>query len=218
MSSISSSTQRVRLGALLLLLVVCGATGCTTKTPRKHWWEFWKPRNPETVIDDGTRFDPPVDPFPRMGTATPLGQGSEVFDFDEEGSAIGIPAGDRPLGADPDRPPLMSSALPTIYFSYDSPDLSDSEKQVLDQCASWLLSRREVTVQVEGHCDERGTQEYNLNLGQRRADTVREYLVSKGVNPSQLVTISYGEMHPIDPGQTEEAYAKNRRVQFLIFE
>ena len=218
MSSITCSTQRMRLGALLLLLVVCGATGCQTKTPRKHWWEFWKPRNPETIIDDGTRFDPPVDPFPRMGTTSPLGGGEDIFDVDPEGHAIGIPTTDRPLAQDPDRPPVMISELPTIYFAYDSQELSESEMRLLDQCADWLLSRPGIMVQIEGHCDERGTQEYNLNLGQRRANAVREYLVSKGVNPSQMTTISYGEMHPIDPGQTEEAYAKNRRVQFLIFE
>lgn len=103
-----------------------------------------------------------------------------------------------------------------VLFAYDSFTLSEEAKSVLNQKATWLTDHADISTQIEGHCDERGTTAYNLALGERRANTVKEYLVALGVNATRLSTISYGEESPIDPGHTEAAWARNRRAHFVI--
>ena len=103
-----------------------------------------------------------------------------------------------------------------IYFEYDSSELSDEAKTGLIEKAAWLKGNNSTIVSIEGHCDERGTTEYNLALGDRRANTVKSYLVNLGVSASRLKTISYGEEMPKDPGKTEAAYKSNRRAHFAI--
>ncbi|MCX6999503.1 MAG: peptidoglycan-associated lipoprotein Pal [Candidatus Sumerlaeota bacterium] len=107
--------------------------------------------------------------------------------------------------------------LQTVYFDFDSAALTDAAKATLDKNAEWLSTNPGVHVLIEGHCDERGTVEYNLNLGQLRSDSVREYFISKNLDPATLHTISYGKERPIDEGHNEEAWAKNRRVQFMAY-
>jgi peptidoglycan-associated lipoprotein len=104
--------------------------------------------------------------------------------------------------------------LDTVYFEFDQATLSEMSKQTLVRNAEWLRGNPEVRVQVEGNADERGTPEYNLALGERRAETVRGYLSSLGIDGNRLMTISYGEERPVDPGQSEAAWQKNRRVDF----
>ena len=107
------------------------------------------------------------------------------------------------------------AALPTIYFEYDSFSLNSSAKEALGLAAQWLKANTNQKVQAEGHCDERGTTEYNLALGERRASSVRDYLSSQGVSAAQLSTISYGEERPLAMGSDEATWAKNRRVEFV---
>jgi peptidoglycan-associated lipoprotein len=107
-----------------------------------------------------------------------------------------------------------SQVLDTVYFDFDQATLSDQAKDILVRNGEWLRTNADVRVQVEGSADERGTPEYNLALGERRAEAVKSYLTSLGVNASRLATISYGEERPVDPGHTEEAWAQNRRVDF----
>ncbi len=109
-----------------------------------------------------------------------------------------------------------SGVLRTVYFAYDSAELSEQTRAALRANAEWLNRNRKYRIQIEGHCDERGTIEYNLALGQRRADAARDYLVHLGVDPDRLTTISYGEERPADPGHGEEAWSKNRRAEFVI--
>ncbi len=99
----------------------------------------------------------------------------------------------------------------TVYFSFDSSNLDDTARSVLQKQAAWLQRYRNVTVQVQGNADERGTREYNLALGARRASSAREYLVSLGVAPGRLDTISYGKERPVCPESTEACWAQNRR-------
>jgi peptidoglycan-associated lipoprotein len=108
------------------------------------------------------------------------------------------------------------SALKDIYFDYDSYAITPASLPVLNNLGDWLLANKGVTLVVEGHCDERGTIEYNLALGQRRADAVKDHLVRVGVEGGRIKTISYGKEDPVDPGHTEEAYARNRRAHFRI--
>lgn len=103
-----------------------------------------------------------------------------------------------------------------IYFAFDRYDLSTEAKSTLDRKVAFLNDNREARVQIEGHCDERGTTAYNLALGERRANSAKTYLETAGVNASRLTTISYGEERPADPGNNEAAWAKNRRAQFVI--
>ncbi len=105
--------------------------------------------------------------------------------------------------------------LKTIVFAYDNSSLSAAAKQTLTDNAAWMNANPNVNVQIEGHCDERGSVEYNLALGERRAKAVKDYLQSIGVNPSQMLTISYGEEKLLSYGDTESDHTKNRRANFL---
>lgn len=103
-----------------------------------------------------------------------------------------------------------------VYFAFDSAVLEPAAQSVLRRKADWLSANGGVTVTIEGHCDERGTNEYNLALGERRAQSAKTFLVDLGISSIRLSTISYGEERPLDMGHSEEAWAKNRRAQFII--
>jgi peptidoglycan-associated lipoprotein len=105
-----------------------------------------------------------------------------------------------------------------ILFEFDSAKLSDEAQNILRRKAEWLRQNPRAQVIIEGHCDERGTTEYNLALGDRRAFSAKSFLVDLGINESRLTTVSYGEERPLDPSATEEAWAKNRRDHFVIKE
>jgi peptidoglycan-associated lipoprotein len=106
--------------------------------------------------------------------------------------------------------------LADIRFELDSSTITEAARATLDQHAQWLKGHREARVTVEGHCDERGTVEYNLALGDQRARAARDYLVSLGIAADRLKSVSYGKERPLDPGTTEEAFAKNRRAHFAV--
>lgn len=103
-----------------------------------------------------------------------------------------------------------------IYFEFDKATLTGDAREVLIKNGKWLRKNPDVEITIEGHCDERGTNEYNLALGDRRAETVKTFLADLGIPPSRLTTISYGEERPADPDHTESAWAQNRRAHFLI--
>lgn len=102
-----------------------------------------------------------------------------------------------------------------IFFDFDSSALSPEAQEQLKQNASWMQKNTRTSVTIEGHCDERGTDEYNIALGERRAEAAQNYLVTLGVSGNRLSTVSYGEEKPFDPGHNEEAWAKNRRGHFV---
>jgi peptidoglycan-associated lipoprotein len=105
-------------------------------------------------------------------------------------------------------------SLSTVYFDFDSYALNDGAQSELRKIAQSVKGAGAVKIQVEGHCDERGSNEYNLALGERRARAIQEFLVSEGLTASDLSTISYGEERPAAQGSTEEAWSKNRRGEF----
>lgn len=109
-----------------------------------------------------------------------------------------------------------NSPLKPVYFELDSSDLSQANQKALDDNAGLLKRYASWAVTVEGHCDERGTAEYNLALGERRAIAARAYLVSLGIAADRLRTVSYGKEFPFDPAHDESAFAKNRRAHFVI--
>ncbi len=103
-----------------------------------------------------------------------------------------------------------------VPYAFDSAALSPMAQNILKRKAGWLNDNPGKAAVIQGHCDERGTAEYNLALGERRAESARAYLIDLGIASSRLSTISYGEERPLDPSSTEEAWAKNRRSQFVI--
>lgn len=108
--------------------------------------------------------------------------------------------------------------LKMIHFDFDKYNIRDDARPVLAQNAAWLKKFTSVKVLIEGHCDERGTEEYNLALGERRAKATFDYLVSLAIPPERLKIISYGKSQPLELGHNEEVWAKNRRAQFTIIE
>jgi peptidoglycan-associated lipoprotein len=105
-----------------------------------------------------------------------------------------------------------------IYFDFDSIQLTPEAQEILTKKGKWLRENSEATVTIEGHCDNRGTNEYNLALGEGRAQSAKTFFMDLGIDISRLTTLSYGEERPLDPQQTERAWAKNRRVHFVIEE
>lgn len=103
-----------------------------------------------------------------------------------------------------------------VYFEFDQFVLSDSAKAVLNKKAKWLKDHPNGKALIEGHCDERGSTEYNLALGQKRAEAAMQFILALGINPSRVSTISFGKEKPADPGQNESAWAKNRRAHFIL--
>ena len=128
------------------------------------------------------------------------------------GAAAGAGAGAAGNYAPGSQQALEAEAGDTVYFAFDSAVLREPSRAVLRQQAAWLERNRDARVTIEGHADERGTREYNLALGARRADAVRTYLVGLGIAPGRIDTISYGEERPAVAGSNEEAWARNRRA------
>ncbi|NTU58931.1 MAG: peptidoglycan-associated lipoprotein Pal [Chlorobiaceae bacterium] len=127
---------------------------------------------------------------------------------------------DKEVIAPPPPPPPAPVApvvapLNDVFFNYDRSELTPSTTAQLKTNANWLAANPGRKVILEGHCDERGTNEYNMALGERRVISAKEYLVSLGIDPSRMKTVTYGEERPFDAGHNEEAWAKNRRVHFV---
>jgi peptidoglycan-associated lipoprotein len=138
----------------------------------------------------------------------------------DEGPDVVAMEGEYPTGSDLEADYSTTyeegSPLADVHFALDSSALDEAARATLEKHALWLQSRRDVRVTIEGHCDNRGTTEYNLALGEQRARAVWDYLVSLGVAPERLRTVSYGKERPLDPADTDEAYAKNRRAHFSV--
>ena len=134
----------------------------------------------------------------------------EVIDPVQPGMSDPVPSNIPPA-------PSSSDFVPeTVYFAYDDYSLNSETKAKLQVLASHLQGNAGDVVQVEGHCDERGSVEYNIALGQKRAEAVRRYLLDSGVDPSRVSTISFGEEKPAFDGGGESAWSQNRRSEFVL--
>jgi len=188
-----------RLTILVLpVLVLAALAGCGGKK-----------RKPAVVTDPSgrpvgtTRPSPMPEPFPSptdpgpdvtaLPPETPRAEDYSVTDASGEGGP-----------------------LADVHFLYDQANLGDEARGILEKHALWLQSHRDAKVTIEGHCDERGTTDYNLALGDKRARAARDYLVSLGVAGGRLVTVSLGKEKPLDPASNEAAWAKNRRAHFIV--
>ena len=136
-----------------------------------------------------------------LGTSSELGNGSAL------GGQTTVP------GSQSD---LEVNVGDRVYFGLDSSTLDDTARQTVERQAAWLQQFPTVTVTIEGHADQRGTTEYNLALGERRAAAVKSYLGSLGIDPARILIISYGKERLANPSDTEEAYAQNRRAVTVV--
>jgi peptidoglycan-associated lipoprotein len=183
----------IRSAALILVLAGFAAAGCGKKTP-----PVARPAPPP--IDTASATRPPAPPEP---VAEPVVVPPEPVPNDSISSAS---------LDDLNR----NSPLKAAFFDYDSAELAPAAQMALTENAAILKRFPSWTITIEGHCDERGTAEYNLALGERRAVAARTYLVSLGIPADRLRTVSYGKEFPFDPGHDDAAYAKNRRAHFVI--
>jgi peptidoglycan-associated lipoprotein len=152
---------------------------------------------------------------------------------DDMAGAAGAAGSGAGAAGDASRSGIASSALPgqpvpgsqedlevsvgdRVFFAYDSAVLSPGATQTLDRQGAWLKQYPDILLTIEGHTDERGTTDYNLALGDRRANAVKNYLVALDISPNRILTISYGEERPAEPGDNESAWANNRRAVSLV--
>ena len=156
---------------------------------------------------------------PSTGTGAGAGQGGPSGVHPASTATVGARGTGTTLPAVPSPTEFAaSSALRDVHFEFDKYDIRPSEKSALDANVRWLKAHARALVLIEGHCDERGTNEYNLALGERRAQATRAYLASAGVTDSRITVVSYGEERPLCTERTEVCWARNRRAQFLVKE
>lgn len=182
--------------SLVLALSVAALGACTT-TPKTK---------PATGAAPGAAVEE---------RGAPRTQGPETSGLPSDGGVTGAPiestAGGEGAGA-------AAGGLPAervIHFEFDSSEILDDDRTTLDAHSDYLTANTGTTVTLEGHTDERGSREYNMALGERRANAVRQYLELKGVSASQLKTVSYGEERPVASGSDEDSWAQNRRVELV---
>jgi peptidoglycan-associated lipoprotein len=198
---------KLALPLVVLMLALClFLCGCPKKTPPPE------PTKPSvSTSTEGSRTPATGGSLTSPGRETAR----------EQAQIAALKGEDVPLESTPrkeflDPTPAERDKLRTIYFDYDKSDIRPEYRVILEGIAQWMKDNPARNLLTEGHCDERGTNEYNLALGERRALSVRRYLIGLGVHPDRLHTISYGEEKPADPGHTEEAWARNRRAEFKI--
>lgn len=150
--------------------------------------------------------------FLASGCATkPKSSSSEDISQSSDGSNQGLD-----FGVNGDSDSGKAGGLKTVYFDFNSSELTSSATDTLNSNAMFLKENTGVKVQVEGHCDERGGVQYNLALGEKRAKTTKDYLVGQGVEASRVTTISYGKERPVAFGHDEDAWSQNRRGNFIV--
>jgi peptidoglycan-associated lipoprotein len=178
--------RRVPINAAFLAIATFYFVGCSTAKPTP------KP-------DENATAQPAREPNKRLAKA-PVSQSSSLEQL-QKGQPMGTPA---------------SSPLKDIYFNFDRYDLRSDARETLKANADWLKQNPSIVVQIEGHCDDRGTAEYNLALGAKRAQAAKDYLTTLGVSAQRLATISYGEELPVCTEHTEACWQKNRHDRFVL--
>lgn len=175
----------MKLFVLPVLATALGMTGCASRKPAAPVSAATTPSTATTVSTEGLSEDAALNAKNLTGA-----------------SAKGVTAANRAF-----------LAKRVVHFDYDSSDLSTEDYQTLQAHAQFLIANANSRVALTGHTDERGTREYNMALGERRAKAVQSYLITNGVNPQQLEAVSYGKEMPINPGHNEAAWKENRRVE-----
>jgi len=141
-------------------------------------------------------------------TSSTEGSGTQASQPAQTGGAAAAAVAEQKLSLQDE---LVVKVGDRVFFGFDQFNLNDAARATLGKQAAWLSSNPSVSISIEGHADERGTREYNLALGDRRANSAKDYLVALGVNPNRIKTISYGKERPVALGSNEAAWAQNRR-------
>jgi peptidoglycan-associated lipoprotein len=174
------------------VLILAGASGCANK---------------QVKSDDGLKAQQPSATAPKGPDA----------DAQAKGETKGVEAPPGPKEQpEPKESARDEKSLHDVHFEYDKYDINPAEAPILEKDAAWIKANPNASITIEGHCDERGTVEYNLALGEKRAAAAKHYLTMLGVKEVSLKTISYGNSKPGDPGHDEQAWAKNRRAHFVV--
>ncbi len=184
--------------ALLAMAVACVMTTLACHKNAPPVARPAPPPTPSTPATTGTRPPAPPEPVPEPTVVPPEPVPNDAI------SSASLDDLNR------------NSPLKPVFYDLDSSDLTPTGQRILDENAAVMKKYSTWTVTIEGHCDERGTAEYNLALGERRAAAARAYLVSLGLSGDRLRIVSYGKEFPFDPGHDETAYSKNRRAHFVI--
>jgi peptidoglycan-associated lipoprotein len=201
----NSNTQRFALATLGILLLV--GQGCSMK-----WLQSGGSESEGGAVDGGKLrgLDPVVGG--EISGGERLGQGTTVSKTSPNGST----AGKRRAELTKEETAAVEAGLKDVFFPYDSWTISDDGSKALVHDASWLKQNPKAVMKIEGHCDERGNQDYNLVLGEKRAKAARGYLIDLGVSPKQLAVVSYGEERPFCAERGETCYQQNRRGHMLL--
>ena len=183
----------------------------------------WPPKAYEISIDGGTSQMVPADQPQLVATFNDLSTGKHTANawvIAANGKRRETAAPVTFTCAPPPPPalenPIDAGYIQDIFFDFDKSEIRPDSREKLDKAAAWMKAHPETEFLLEGHCDERGTREYNLALGDRRANATRDYLASLGVDASKLKTISYGKERPFVEGHDESAWSKNRRTHFVV--
>ncbi len=182
----------------------------------------WETQNAESVVIDGG-----IGTVGVSGNRSVTPSASTTYTATAKGPGGNAVASARVTVTEPPAPPppaprplsdaeFFENRVSDVFFDFDKYDLRPDAMATLDRNFAALSERPGIRFTIEGHCDERGSERYNLALGDRRAEAAKQYLVSKGIDAQRIEAISYGEERPFDPGHDEEAWAKNRRGHFVI--
>ncbi len=188
------------VSGLLFIMASCGGKQVTQEPEVTQVTEEEKPEAVEKETPTAAEMAPPKEPSKPIDTAkpedlTPLPEHAKVVPPEEA-------------------PPTFPNE--NIYFDFDKSELKPEARIVLRNMAAWLGDNPDYFLRIEGHCDERGTNEYNLALGERRARAAEKFISALGIQPTRTTSLSYGEERPVDPGHNEDSWAKNRRDEFVL--
>jgi peptidoglycan-associated lipoprotein len=197
----SNRTRAFTISIALIAAIL--ATACPKKPPVKV-----HPDTTTTVSSTDTR--PPDVVIPSHDDAKPVAPTEDFVDPKVQTDVL--PASLEELN----RVVQESGAVQDAFFNYDEAALSAEAQAALTNSANWLKKHTDYSLLVEGHCDERGTEQYNLALGDRRANTAKEFLATLGIDSARIRTVSYGEERPFDAGHDDSSWAKNRRAHLVI--
>ena len=201
---------------LLGLLILTIGLGCAKKTIRSDSAGYTpsrvEPRQAE-VKPEATAPDKPADLEKEKKPAEESLREESLREKALREKALQEETARREAAAREDA--LKTANLEPVYFDFDQWSIREDQKEVMAKNSQWLKSNPSVKVRLEGHCDERGTAEYNLALGQKRAEGVKSFLEGLGIPGQRLTAVSYGKERPLDPGHNDAAWAKNRRVDIV---
>jgi peptidoglycan-associated lipoprotein len=190
----------------LVLVAVIAAPACRHKTT---------PVKPTAQPDTAASMTVP--PVPTTTTVAPQPTISAPGDFVQTDTQPRVESSELSSNIEEaNRQAQLRGFIKDAYFGYDEAAIGADAQAALTESANWLRSHSQYNLLVEGHCDERGTEQYNLALGDRRANMVKQFLMTLGVDAARIRTVSYGEERPFDPGHDESAWAKNRRAHLVL--